>query len=120
MTEITSNESQAADNDDMEALTDEVTLETAETPAEELTVAPIPDAETNDAVNEAALKAAIDASGTVHLSAIYKIKVNESLPTTVANIASKIMTEAKRIENWTREETVAIWDRIESELKAIA
>ncbi len=72
---------------------------------------------TPEQLNEAAAKAAIDASGTVQLSAIYRNKVNNS-HAKVANLVAKIMNEAKRAENWQQDEVSAIWDRVEAELAA--
>lgn len=115
MTEIVSNEAEV--NSDIEGLVEETaTEETAE-----LTVEPIPNtpAPTLDQINQAAQKAAIDATGTVHLTAIYQEKVKASLTTQIATVVSKIMSDEKRAEIWTREEAIAVWDRIEAELKAI-
>lgn len=75
--------------------------------------------QTPEQISEAAAKAAIDASGTVHLSAIFRNKVNET-HAKVANLVAKIMTEAARAENWTHDEVVAIWNRIEAELNSAA
>lgn len=72
-------------------------------------------AETPISMQALADKAAIDASGTIHLRAIYQDKVNNS-HAKVANIVAQIMAQAERAVNWTFEETKVIWDKVESEI----
>jgi hypothetical protein len=66
-------------------------------------------------IQNAANKAAIDASGSIHLSALYKDKVNNS-HAKVANAVATIMSAAKRTENWLHIEVVELWDKIENEI----
>lgn len=114
-------------NNDIDALTDKAKLETENPPIAEDSASEhqqkFPEQysksalnePTSDQINQAAAKAAIDASGTFHLTTIYKSKVN-STHAKIANVVAEIMSEAKRLENWTHEETIAIWHRVESEL----
>ncbi len=58
-------------------------------------------------------KHAVYASGAFHLA-----RIHDSRITQVTRIVETIMKAAERTINWTEAETVAIWDRVEAELKA--
>ncbi len=62
-----------------------------------------------------AIKAGMIATGDYHLGRIYQEKVINTHGKT-ANLIAKIIREAHRVESWTHDEIIAIWDRVESEL----
>lgn len=117
MTELNQDQALVPENADIEALQEEACTEATAANSNTASDSAIQPEPTPEQLNEAATKAAIDASGTVHLSAIYKAKVNNT-HAKVANLVAKIMSEAQRVENWTHDEAMAIWDRVEAELAA--
>ncbi len=81
-----------------------------DTPAQE-------DAKSPVSLDDGAKQAGVIAIGNYYLTAIYNKKVNET-HAMVANLVAKIMGEAGRLEAWTHDEVMEIWNRVESELKS--
>jgi phage-related minor tail protein len=63
-------------------------------------------------IQKIADKHAIDASGAFHLARLHDTKVMK-----VTRVVETIMRAAERSINWTENETKAIWDRVEEELR---